>query len=64
MTILKRMKVILFMIAGSLLLGIVFLLAFVWSVRNKQYDDNVTAANSILWDDDNPKSSKPIKQNS
>ncbi len=52
------MKVILFMIAGSLLLGLVFLVAFLWSVKSKQYEDDVTAANSILWDDE----SKPSKR--
>ncbi len=54
------MKVILFMIAGSLILGIIFLIAFLWSIKNNQYDDDVTAANSILWDDKNNNSSKRI----
>ncbi len=49
------------MIAGSLLLGIVFLIAFIWSVKSKQYDDPTSAANSILWDDES-NSSQPIKK--
>ncbi len=48
------------MIAGSLLLGIIFLVAFIWSVKSKQYDDHTTAANSILWDDE-PNSSQRLK---
>lgn len=53
------MKVILFMIAGSLFLGLIFLIAFIWSVRERQFEDTSAAANSILWDDEStPKSQR------
>lgn len=45
------MNVIYLMIPISLLLGIGFLVAFVWSVRNGQVDDLETPAHRILEDE-------------
>lgn len=46
------MNVLLFMIPLALLLGLVGLSAFIWSLRAGQYDDMDGAAQRILIDDD------------
>lgn len=46
------MNILLFMIPLALLLGLVGLSAFIWSLRNGQYDDMDGAAQRILIDDD------------
>jgi len=45
------MKVIILLFVCSLLVAGGFLIAFVWSVKNGQYDDDFSAANRILFDD-------------
>ena len=45
------MSVIIILILASLVVGLLFLGAFIWSVRNGQYDDTVTPAMRILADD-------------
>jgi len=47
------MNVLLYMIPIALVLGLCWLGAFVWSLRNGQYDDLEGAANRILFDDEN-----------
>lgn len=46
------MAVLVFMIPLALALGFIGLMAFVWSLRNGQYDDEQGAARRILSDDD------------
>ena len=46
------MDIILVLAPGALLLGIIGLAAFFWSLRSGQYEDLEGAANRILIDDD------------
>jgi len=46
------MKIILLLIAISLLLALGFLFAFFWAVKNGQYDDEYTPSMRILFDDE------------
>jgi cbb3-type cytochrome oxidase maturation protein len=46
------MTIILFLLAVSLMIAAVGLVAFLWSLRTGQYDDLDGAANRILFDDD------------
>ncbi|CAN5362429.1 hypothetical protein BH11BAC2_BH11BAC2_19330 [soil metagenome] len=48
------MKVIIILIAISLFVAIGFLMAFIWSVKNGQYDDDVSPAVRILFEDEKP----------
>ena len=45
------MNILVFLIPVSLFLGIVALLAFVWTLRNSQYDDPKGDASRIFLDD-------------
>ena len=51
------MSVIVILIGFSLVVALGFLLAFLWAVRSGQYDDDVSPAVRILYDneDDKPK---------
>jgi cbb3-type cytochrome oxidase maturation protein len=44
--------VLLFLIPLALLLGLVALIAFMWSLRHGQFDDLDGAAHRVLMDDD------------
>ena len=48
------MNALLFLIPGALLLGGIGLAAFLWSVRNGQFDDLDGAGQRILINDDAP----------
>ncbi|HQU57948.1 MAG: cbb3-type cytochrome oxidase assembly protein CcoS [Phaeodactylibacter sp.] len=48
------MKIIFLLIIVSLLVALGFLGAFLWAVRSGQYDDDVSPAIRILFDDDKP----------
>jgi len=48
------MSVLLFMVPLALLLGLIGLWAFMWSLKNGQFDDPDGAAARILIDDDKP----------
>lgn len=52
----KRMSILLYLIPAALVLGLVGLAAFIWSLKSDQYDDLDGAAHRILMDDDEPKS--------
>ncbi len=52
------MNVIIILIAASILIAGGFLVAFLWSVRNGQYDDDYTPSVRMLYDDATPTSSK------
>jgi cbb3-type cytochrome oxidase maturation protein len=45
------MSVIILLILASLTVGLIFLGAFVWSVRSGQYEDTLTPAMRVLLDD-------------
>lgn len=46
------MSAIFIMIGASLLLAIGFLIAFIWSVKSKQYEDDYTPSVRILFDNE------------
>ena len=48
------MSVLLYLIPLALCLGLVGLLAFLWTLRSGQFDDLDGAAQRILFDDDMP----------
>lgn len=50
----QGMKIIFLLIIVSLIVALGFLGAFLWAVRNGQYDDDVSPAIRILFDDDKP----------
>jgi len=45
------MSVIILLILASLAVGLLFVGAFVWSVRSGQYEDTLTPALRVLMDD-------------
>jgi cbb3-type cytochrome oxidase maturation protein len=51
------MTILLILIPAALALGAIGLAAFLWSLRNGQFDDLDGAANRILFDEDRPKRS-------
>jgi len=46
------MTVLLFLVPLALLLGLIALIAFMWSLRSGQFDDLDGAAHRVLMDDD------------
>ena len=52
-----RMSVLILLIAFSILIAGGFLIAFIWSVKKGQYDDDYTPSVRILFDD------KPVSEN-
>ena len=58
------MSVLLFLIPITLALGLIGLAAFLWNLRNKQYEDLDGAANRILFDEDRPSNGSNHQQNS
>jgi len=48
------MSVILILLAASLSIAICFLIAFIWSVKNDQYEDDYTPSVRMLFDDTKP----------
>lgn len=53
------MNVLAFLIPAALLLGILGLGAFLWTLRHNQYDDLDGAAGRILHDEEKPPAKKP-----
>ncbi len=47
------MSVMLLLIGASILVAVGFLLAFLWSVKNGQYDDDYTPSIRMLFDNEN-----------
>ncbi|HWB23864.1 MAG TPA: cbb3-type cytochrome oxidase assembly protein CcoS [Chitinophagaceae bacterium] len=45
------MSVIIILLLASISVAAVFLGAFIWSVKNKQFDDDYSPARRILFDD-------------
>ncbi len=52
------MSVIIILIGASLLVAGGFLIAFIWSVKNGQYDDDYTPAVRMLFEND----IKPVQE--
>jgi cbb3-type cytochrome oxidase maturation protein len=46
------MEVLIYLIPIALFLGVLGLVAFLWSLKNKQFEDLEGAANRILFDDE------------
>lgn len=46
------MSVLLILIAFSLLVAIIFLFGFLWSVKSGQYDDDISPAVRILFEEE------------
>jgi len=57
------MSVMYLLIGCSLLMAIVFLLAFIWSVKSGQMDDDYTPSVRILFDDIKEKKPKTEAEN-
>ena len=55
------MSVLIILILVSLLVAVGFLIAFIWSVRSGQYDDDHTPAMRMLFDENQTKSEKTTK---
>lgn len=47
----EEVGVIYLLIGASLFIAILFLVGFIWSVKNGQYDDDYTPSVRILFDD-------------
>ncbi|HQV78093.1 MAG TPA: cbb3-type cytochrome oxidase assembly protein CcoS [Chitinophagales bacterium] len=45
------MSVIIIMLVGSLIISLGFLIAFLWNVKDKQYEDDYSPSRRILFDD-------------
>lgn len=45
------MSAMIIMLIGSLFIAVGFLIAFLWSVKDGQYDDEYSPAQRILFDD-------------
>jgi cbb3-type cytochrome oxidase maturation protein len=52
------MSVIIILILASLTVGLIFLGAFIWSVRSGQYEDTLTPAMRMLTDEPSEKISQ------
>ncbi len=52
------MSVIFILIGASLTVAIIFLLAFLWAVKNGQYDDSYTPSVRMLFESGTPKTEK------
>lgn len=48
------MSILYFLVGCSLLMALVFLGAFIWSLKNGQHDDVVTPGIRVLFDDELP----------
>lgn len=53
------MTIILLLIPLSVVIAVVFLVAFVWAVRSGQYEDTYTPSLRLLWRDQPVLPSKP-----
>ncbi len=58
------MSAIFVLIIVSLMVAIGFLIAFLWAVRNNQYEDDYTPSVRMLFDDTKPEASTDDATNS
>jgi len=56
------MGVLIILILVSLIVALGFLIAFVWSVKSGQYDDDYTPSVRMLFEDNKP-NTKPSEEN-
>ncbi|MBS3915033.1 MAG: cbb3-type cytochrome oxidase assembly protein CcoS [Bacteroidetes bacterium] len=52
------MKIIILLLAVSLSVALAFLIAFIWSAKTGQFEDNFADANRILFDNKTSKKDK------
>lgn len=57
------MSALVILIIISMVVSGSFLVAFLWSVKSGQYDDNYSPANRILFSDEPPTTPKTTKSN-
>jgi cbb3-type cytochrome oxidase maturation protein len=59
------MSVLFILISASLIIAVGFLVAFIWSVKSGQYEDDYTPSVRMLFDDEliNNKTDKTINTN-
>ena len=57
------MSVILLLLIASLSVALIFLGAFLWSVKNHQFDDDYSPSRRILFDDAPMAGSTPLPDN-
>jgi len=57
------MNIFYLLIGVSLFAALIFLGAFIWAVRNGQFDDNKTPSIRILFDDDSTSTEETEKEN-
>ena len=55
------MSAIFILIAASLTIAIGFLIAFIWSVKDGQFEDDYTPSVRMLFDDEITETTEPIK---
>jgi len=53
------MSVVIILIGASLIVAIGFLIAFIWSIKSGQYDDDYTPSVRMLFDNDVPQIETP-----
>jgi len=53
------MSVVIILIGASLIVAIGFLIAFIWSIKSGQYDDDYTPSVRMLFDNDVPQIEPP-----
>ncbi len=56
------MSALIFLICISIIVALVFLVAFIWTVRSGQYDDDYTPSVRILFENEPPAKEKSIKK--
>lgn len=56
------MSVLILLILASLVVALGFLIAFLWSVKSGQYEDDYTPSVRMLFDDTKPTPKKTEKQ--
>ena len=59
----QDMSVIYLLLSLSILVALIFLIVFIYSVRKGQYDDTYTPSVRMLFDDELVKSNKKITKN-
>lgn len=57
------MNILYFLVGCSLIMAIVFLAAFIWSLKNGQHDDVNTPAYRILIEDEEPSAKSDSNHN-
>lgn len=56
------MSALFLLISISIIVALVFLVAFIWSVRSGQYDDDYTPSVRMLFENEPPAKEKTIKK--